>query len=240
MPLTIKLNCAGGSAQKVAGIDMAKNEHDRYLYGFGSQFQSEALPGALPVGQNSPKECPYGLYAEQLSGTAFTVPPPHNLHTWLYRILPSVCHRPFAPYSRAAGSSRPGEFLASPNQFRWSAFPIDKGVDFVDGLHCLAAAGAPEVRHGVMVHIYGCTQSMERRAFYNADGDFLIGTSSFTAPMRCARCSSAGRRDECQDRDGHHRCPSARHLRHSEGRSLPGACRSSCSGIRLGGAGWTL
>lgn len=181
---------------------MAKNEHDRYLYGFGSQFQSEALPGALPVGQNSPKECPYGLYAEQLSGTAFTVAPSHNLHTWLYRILPSVCHRPFAPYSRAASSSPPSAFVASPNQFRWSSFPIDKGGDFVDGLQCLAAAGAPEVRQGVLVHIYGCTQSMEQRAFYNADGDFLIGTSVFKTVLCCALCSPAGRRDDCKDRDG--------------------------------------
>ena len=34
--------------------------------------RTEAVPGALPVGQNSPQKPPHGLYAEKLSGTAFT------------------------------------------------------------------------------------------------------------------------------------------------------------------------
>ena len=50
----------------------------KYQPGFGNHFSSESLPGALPLGQNSPQECAYGLYAEQLSGTAFTVPRSHN------------------------------------------------------------------------------------------------------------------------------------------------------------------
>ena len=63
----------------------------------GNEAQSEALPGALPEGQNNPRVCPYNLYAEQLSGTAFTAPRAHNRRSWLYRIRPSVTHEPFHP-----------------------------------------------------------------------------------------------------------------------------------------------
>jgi homogentisate 1,2-dioxygenase len=39
----------------------------RYQSGFGNHFASEALPGALPIGRNSPQRPAYGLYAEQFS-----------------------------------------------------------------------------------------------------------------------------------------------------------------------------
>ena len=54
-----------------------------YQSGFGNEFATEALPGALPVGRNSPQRCPYGLYAEQLSGTSFTAPRADNRRSWL-------------------------------------------------------------------------------------------------------------------------------------------------------------
>jgi hypothetical protein len=60
--------------------------------GFGNDFETEALPGALPQGMNSPQKCNYGLYGEQLSGTAFTAPSHQNERTWCYRIRPSVKH----------------------------------------------------------------------------------------------------------------------------------------------------
>src|SRR6186997_466744 len=66
-----------------------------YMSGFGNEFATEALPGALPVGRNSPQRCPYGLYAEQVSGTAFTAPRADNRRSWLYRIRPAVAHKPF-------------------------------------------------------------------------------------------------------------------------------------------------
>jgi len=52
----------------------AISESDGYLSGFGNEFATEALAGALPQGRNSPQRCPFGLYAEQFSGTAFTAP----------------------------------------------------------------------------------------------------------------------------------------------------------------------
>ena len=66
--------------------------HPGYMPGFGNDFETEALPGALPQGMNSPQKCNYGLYGEQLSGTAFTAPSHQNERTWCYRIRPSVKH----------------------------------------------------------------------------------------------------------------------------------------------------
>ncbi|KAJ2351378.1 hypothetical protein GGH92_001859, partial [Coemansia sp. RSA 2673] len=153
---------------------------DPYTYqdGFGNHFNSEALKGALPVGQNTPQVCPYGLYAEQLSGTAFTVRRSGNQRSWLYRIHPSVMHRPFEPYN--AGShgivgtfdSRTTE--TTPTQIRWLPFPISEGLDFVDGLRTIGGAGDTALKSGLAVHIFTANQSMDRRAFCNSDGDLLI------------------------------------------------------------------
>ncbi|KAJ1834316.1 hypothetical protein LPJ63_002048 [Coemansia sp. RSA 2711] len=155
---------------------------DKYVYqsGFGNHFASEALPGALPVGQNSPQVCPYGLYAEQLSGTAFTVARHANQRTWFYRIHPSVVHRPFAPYNQD-GHGIIGTFDArttepTPTQIRWLPFaiPEDQQVDFVDGLRTIGGAGDTALKNGLAVHIYAATTSMNQRAFSNSDGDLLI------------------------------------------------------------------
>src|SRR5262249_61370018 len=70
-----------------------------YQSGFGNVHSSEAVPGALPQGQNSPQRPPRGLYAEVLSGSAFTAPRAENLSSWLYRLRPSAMH---APYPRIA------------------------------------------------------------------------------------------------------------------------------------------
>lgn len=80
-----------------------KSQLFQYLSGFGSHFSSEdeRCPNSLPVGQNSPQQCPYGLYAEQLSGSAFTAPRKENVRTWLYRKLPSAVHKPFEIYKGA-------------------------------------------------------------------------------------------------------------------------------------------
>ncbi|XP_055632303.1 homogentisate 1,2-dioxygenase [Toxorhynchites rutilus septentrionalis] len=153
----------------------------KYLSGFGSHFESEdsRCPNALPVGQNSPQKCVYGLYAEQLSGSAFTAPRTENTRSWLYRIRPSVVHQPFqrydvAPCLRATWD----EQHPNPNQMRWNPFDVpqnnNKKVDFVAGLHTVCGAGDTRSRHGLAIHVFLCNSSMENKAFYNSDGDFLI------------------------------------------------------------------
>lgn len=150
----------------------------QYLSGFGSEFASTHpnYPKALPEGQNSPQKCAYGLYAEQLSGAAFTAPRSENVRTWFYRIRPSACHLPFKRYDEAKNlSSDWNEVHPDPNQFRWNPFDMPaRKVDFVDGLNTICGAGDAKGRHGIAVHIYACNSSMDNRAFYNSDGDFLI------------------------------------------------------------------
>ncbi|KAJ2778233.1 hypothetical protein H4R18_004709 [Coemansia javaensis] len=160
---------------------LADGDPYRYQSGFGNHFSSEALEGALPAGQNTPQVCPYGLYAEQLSGTAFTVGRSGNQRSWLYRIRPSTMHGPVEPYSRGAhgltGAFDARSSVATPAQIRWLPFPVPdegSGVDFVDGMRTLGGAGDPALKNGMAVHIYAAAASMARRALSNADGDLLI------------------------------------------------------------------
>ncbi|GAA5234300.1 homogentisate 1,2-dioxygenase [Verticiella sediminum] len=148
----------------------------RYLSGFGNAHATEALPGALPEGRNSPQVCPYGLYAEQLSGAAFTAPRNENRRSWLYRIRPGVVHRPFKPYDGAQRwESDFGTGPVTPNQLRWSPLPLpETPVDFVDGMTTWAGNGGPGAHTGVGIHLYACNQDMRGRYFYNADGEMLI------------------------------------------------------------------
>lgn len=150
----------------------------QYLSGFGSEFASEHpdYSNALPQGQNTPQKCAYGLYAEQLSGSAFTAPRTENVRTWFYRIRPSACHLPFKSYEGAKQlSSDWNEAHPNPNQLRWNPFDVpSEKVDFVDGLSTICGAGDAKSRHGIAIHIYACNASMDNRAFYNSDGDFLI------------------------------------------------------------------
>ena len=98
-----------------------------YMSGFGNSFETEALEGALPVGRNSPQKCPYGLYAEQLSGSAFTAPQGKNERSWLYRIRPAVKHsRHYAPVDRGLIRTAPNAEERRPmlGQFRWDPSPI--------------------------------------------------------------------------------------------------------------------
>lgn len=150
------------------------------MSGFGSEFASEHqdYPKALPDGQNSPQKCAYGLYAEQLSGTAFTAPRSENVRTWFYRILPSAVHKPFEPYHGVKFlTSDWNEAHPNPSQFRWNPFQMpseSSEVDFVDGLSTICGAGDPKSRHGLAVHVFTCNTPMKDRAFYNSDGDYLI------------------------------------------------------------------
>lgn len=146
-----------------------------YQSGFGNSFASEAVPGALPQGQNSPQQAPHGLYAEQISGTAFTAPRAENRRSWLYRIRPAAVHQPFAPLPHAHFHDRFDEASATPNQLRWNPFPLPEApTDFIDGLYTLAGNGGAGEQIGVGIHIYAANRSMQGRYFYSADGELLI------------------------------------------------------------------
>ncbi len=148
----------------------------QYHSGFGNEFASEAVPGALPIGQNSPQRTPLGLYAEQLSGTPFTAPRSSNRRSWLYRIRPSVVHKPYTPLPQRLLRSTPfDEVPTPPNQLRWNPIPIpSEATDFVDGLVTIAGNGDSSMQSGVAIHVYVANKSMVDRAFYDADGELLI------------------------------------------------------------------
>ncbi|ANY17623.1 homogentisate 1,2-dioxygenase [Bordetella pseudohinzii] len=148
----------------------------KYQSGFGNACATEALPGALPAGRNSPQQCPYGLYAEQLSGTAFTAPRGENRRSWLYRIRPGVVHRPFQPYAGARRwLSDFGQGPVTPNQLRWSPLPLpSEPTDFIDGMQTWGGNGSPDEHSGVGIHLYAANQSMQGRFFYNADAEMLL------------------------------------------------------------------
>jgi homogentisate 1,2-dioxygenase len=147
-----------------------------YMTGFGGHFESEAVPGALPKGRNSPQRPAFGLYAEQLSGSSFTSPRHENRRSWLYRMRPTADHRPFVRYERAPlfTNGAPNEPLA-PNRLRWDA-PKDlpAGTDFVDGMVTMLTNRAPQDLEGVAVHLYSASESMTNRLFVDADGELLI------------------------------------------------------------------
>jgi len=146
-----------------------------YQSGFGNSFATECLPGALPVGRNSPQRAPYGLYAEQLSGTAFTAPRAENRRSWLYRIRPSAIHRPFEQLSAGRIVSDFSARVSTPNQLRWSPLPMpDAPTDLLQGLVTMAGNGDPGAQNGGAAHLYAANRSMNARSFYNADGEMLF------------------------------------------------------------------
>jgi len=137
------------------------------LAGFGNHHQTEAIKGALPQRQNSPQQCNQGLYAEQLSGSAFTRPRHINLHSWLYRILPSVVHQDYEPYLRTINSKFAPQ--QAPNALRWSALPESTAqTDFIDGLFHLAG------NRLLNTYLYQCNISMSKRYFSSSDGELLF------------------------------------------------------------------
>ncbi|CAN5900089.1 homogentisate 1,2-dioxygenase [soil metagenome] len=150
-------------------------ETQTYQSGFGNSFATESLPGALPVGRNSPQRAPYGLYAEQLSGTAFTAPRADNRRSWLYRIRPSAMHEPFERMAPGRIVSDFSVLPATPNQLRWNPLPMPEApADLVDGIVTMAGNGDPLVQNGGAAHLYAANRSMKHRSFYNADGEMLF------------------------------------------------------------------
>jgi homogentisate 1,2-dioxygenase len=164
------------TSQPMSSQPMSSQKERQYQSGFGNEFATEAVAGALPVGQNSPQKHALGLYAEQLSGTPFTAPRGSNRRSWLYRIRPSVVHKPYTPIA-GTGLLRStfDEVPATPNQLRWSPFAIPKEpTDFVQGIRTLGGNGNFQTHTGFAIHIYVANQSMTRRLFHNADGEMLI------------------------------------------------------------------
>jgi homogentisate 1,2-dioxygenase len=148
----------------------------QYFTGLGGHFESEVVPGALPKGRNSPQKPAFGLYAEQLSGSAFTAPRHENRRSWLYRLRPTADHRPFEPYGGAPLFTRqlPDGPLA-PNRLRWDPLGEPKpAADFVDAMVTMLVNRDPADLEGVSVHLYRASKSMERRLFVDADGELLI------------------------------------------------------------------
>jgi homogentisate 1,2-dioxygenase len=148
----------------------------RYQSGFGNDFATEAMAGALPIGQNSPQKAPFGLYAEQFSGSPFSAPRAMNRRSWLYRIRPSVVHQPFKQISNGLIRTGPfNEIPSTPNQLRWDPLPLPKKpTDFIDGLMTMGGNGDVGASVGAGIHIYAANAPMRDRFFYNADGELLI------------------------------------------------------------------
>jgi homogentisate 1,2-dioxygenase len=148
-----------------------------YMSGFGNGFETEALPGALPIGRNSPQQCAYGLYAEQLSGSPFTAPRTTNERSWLYRIRPTVAHwGEFRKTEIGFWRTAPAHEVEVPiAPMRWDPIPIPaEPLTFVEGIRTLTTAGDAGSAAGMGAHVYLVTHSMKDEYFYNADGELLM------------------------------------------------------------------
>ncbi len=150
----------------------------RYMPGFGNDFETESLAGALPQGRNSPQRCAYGLYAEQLSGSPFTAPRGANERSWLYRMRPSVRHvnrfeRIDHEHWKTAPHTHPSSLPLAP--LRWDPAPIpDEPLTFVTGMRTITTCGDVNTHAGMATHVMNVTRSMERDYFYNADAEMLV------------------------------------------------------------------
>jgi homogentisate 1,2-dioxygenase len=159
-----------GRDERAAGAGL------RYLSGFGNEHATEAQPGALPEGQNAPQLPPLGLYAEQISGSAFTAPRHESRRTWMYRVRPSAMHPAYAPAPRPLLQPAPlAEADTPPDRLRWDPLPIpDAPTDFVDGLVTMAANGDVASQFGAAAHLYLANRSMTGRCFVDHDGELLL------------------------------------------------------------------
>src|SRR5271166_3515653 len=170
------MDSASGERRSDRGADSgAPATPLHYQSGFGSEFASEALPGALPQGQNSPQRVAYGLYAEQISGTAFTAPRHANRRSWLYRLRPALSHGAFRAIEAPLLQSAPFNEVTPPTPLRWDPLPLPAApTDFIEGLITMAGNGDVALQSGIGIHLYGANRSMRGRYFYDADGELLV------------------------------------------------------------------
>lgn len=165
------------AAQRGENAMSVDEANQGYMSGFGNGFETEALPGALPVGRNSPQKCPYGLYAEQLSGSPFTAPRVSNERSWLYRIRPTVKH--WGRFEKVDGGlwrSAPCDEFEMPIQpLRWNPIPLPaERHTFLSGVRTITTAGDAGTSAGMAAHVYLITASMTDEYFYNADGEMMF------------------------------------------------------------------
>jgi len=166
------------STSTVRACSLMADDEFRYLSGFGNEFATESVADALPAGRNSPQQAPLGLYAEQLSGTAFTQPRGVNRRSWVYRILPSARHPAFLRIGNGRLRGTPfDEIEPNPNRLRWDPLPLPAGdgrQDFIDGLFTVGGNGDSKTRSGMAVHLYAANSSMVDRYFVDSDGELLF------------------------------------------------------------------
>ncbi|RVU86248.1 homogentisate 1,2-dioxygenase [Leucothrix sargassi] len=165
----------------LSGLTQAVNSSSTtpgYMSGFGNDFETEALPDVLPQGMNSPQKVNYGLYAEQLSGSAFTAPSHQNERTWCYRIRPSVKHssryeKIEVPYWKSAPNVLPD--VASLGQYRWDPIPYTtEKLTWITGMRTMTTAGDVNTQVGMASHTYLVTESMRDEYFFSADSELLV------------------------------------------------------------------
>ncbi len=173
-------------------IDETATGEYPYQRGFGNEFASEAVAGALPAGRNSPQRAPLGLFAEQLSGTAFTQPRAVNRRTWVYRIMPSAAHPKFSRVGNGTLRGTPfDEIEPDPNRLRWDALPMPGGdTDFVDGTPGEIAVVPRGIRfrvelpagpvRGYLCENFGAAFTLPERGPIGANG--LANERDFLAP----------------------------------------------------------
>lgn len=169
-----------GAPRGMIRASITTGTHAGYMPGFGNDFETEALPGALPQGQNSPQKCNYGLYAEQLSGTAFTAPRGQNERTWCYRIRPSVKHtgrfrKIDLPLWKTAPHVMPD--VISLGQYRWDPVPLPpagSALTWLTGMRTVTTAGDVNTQVGMASHVYLVDTSMTDEYFYSADSELLV------------------------------------------------------------------
>ncbi|MBR0754410.1 homogentisate 1,2-dioxygenase [Bradyrhizobium jicamae] len=146
-----------------------------YMSGFGNEFETESLPGALPRGQNSPQKAPYGLYSELISGTTFSAIRSRNRRTYMFRIHPSVQAPKYRRIDNKLICTPPFEEPPLPNNMRWDPFEVSgEPADFIDGLATMCGAGNPMAHTGVAIHLYRANRSMTERIFANNDGEMIV------------------------------------------------------------------
>ncbi len=146
----------------------------RYLNGFGNEFQSESIPGALPLGRNSPQRPAHGLFVELISGTAFTAPRAENRRTWMYRTLPTTVAVRFTPYEQPLWTHVANDEAVAPDPMRWRPTEIPADTDFIDGLRAMAVNGDPDLQVGMAALIYVASKSMVDRVIVNTDAEMLL------------------------------------------------------------------
>ena len=149
---------------------------DSYIPGFGNHVATQAVAGALPIGRNAPQRPPFGLYAEQLSGTAFTAPRHENRRSWLYRMRPTAEHPAYQPYVGAKRFVRgSGDAPLAPNRLRWDPIVATGApVDLIDGMTTMLVNRPPDDLEGVALHVYAAGRDMTDRVFVDADGELLF------------------------------------------------------------------